>query len=144
MNMRKVFFMPSLAIDGECIETVRHINCLDDGVLLDATVVESSVNGFRKSAWNPQPITLEIEASVDEFRPYADFWKTLACERTMDIIIKDDRGRKLYIPNAQISQRVKVTGRIPRMMKKHLKRIHGVDWKQYHPNAEKEVNINSK
>lgn len=93
---------------------------------------------------NAASFAIELEAAVELPSPMDDIWETLYDERKMDIIIKDDRGHELHIPNAQIIQRIRITGRIPRKMKKHLKRIHGVDWKQYHPNAENEVNISGK
>lgn len=140
--MKKVFMMPSLAIDGERIDKVGHINGLSfpspNGCL---NIGDISSEGF---SFNRGSLAIEIEAAVELPSPRDDIWKTLYDEHTMDIVIKDDKGRELHIPNAQIIQRVRITGRIPRRMKKHLKRIHGVDWKQYHPNAENEVNINSK
>lgn len=140
--MKKVFVMPSLAIDGERIDKVGHINGLNfpspDAFLGG---VKLSSDDFKL---NPASLAIEIEAAVELPSPRNDIWKTLIDDRRMDIVIKDERGRELHIPNAQIIQRVKITGRIPRRMKKHLKRIHGVHWKQYHPNAENEVNINSK
>ena len=133
--------MPSLAIDGKRIDKVGHINGLD------FTSPDTFLGGVKLPSddfkFNPASFAIEIEAAVEP-SPRDDIWKTLYNERTMDITIKDDKDRELHIPNARIINRVKITGRIPRRMKKHLKRIHGVDWKQYHPNAQNEVNINSK
>lgn len=134
--------MPNLAIDGERIDKVGHINGLNfpspdafwGGVKL-------SSDDFKL---NPASLAIEIEAAVELPSPRGDIWETLIGDDRMNIVIKDERGRELHIPNAQIIQRVRITGRIPRRMKKHLKRVHGVHWKQYHPNAENEVNINSK
>lgn len=144
--------MPSLAIDGERIDKVGHINGLDSDKFRemvnntpfpDGLFGRVNVDGGDFYI-DPAKLSIEIEAAVELPSPRDDIWKTLYNERTMDITIKDDKGRELHIPNARIINRVKITGRIPRRMKKHLKRIHGVDWKQYHPNAENEVNINSK
>lgn len=135
--------MPSLAIDGERIDKVGHINGLIIPPPPDALFggVKLSSDDFKL---NPASLAIEIEAAVELPSPREDVWKTLIDDHRMDIVIKDERGCELHIPNALITQRVKITGRIPRRMKKHLKRIHGVDWKQYHPNAENEVNIYSK
>lgn len=143
--------MPSLAIDGERIDKVGHVNCLDsmklremiNTPLQDGFFGRVNVDGGDFHI-DPTKLAIEIDAAVELPSPRDDIWKTLYNERKMDITIKDDRGRELHIPNAKIIQRVKIIGRIPRRMKKHLKRIHGVDWKQYHPNAENEVKINSK
>lgn len=140
--MKKVFVMPSLTINGKQIDKVEYI----DGLVFpspDAFLggVKLANDEFR---FNPASLAIEIEAAVELPSPRDDIWKTLIDDRRMDIVIKDERGCELRVPNAQIIQRVRITGRIPRRMKKHLKRIHGVHWKQYHPNAENEVNINSK
>lgn len=140
--MEKVFVVPNLAIDGERIDKVGHINGLNfpsPEVFLDG--VELSSDNFKLNAAS---FAIELEAAVELPSPVDDIWKTLIDDDRMNIVIKDERGRELHIPNAQIIQRVRITGRIPRKMKKHLKRIHGVDWKQYHPNAENEVNISGK
>ena len=140
--MKKVFVMPSLTINGKQIDKVEYIDGLGfpspNGCL---NIGDISSEGF---SFNRGSLAIEIEAAVELPSPRDDIWETLIDDRRMDIVIKDERGRELHIPNAQIIQRVRITGRIPRRMKKHLKRIHGVHWKQYHPNAENEVNINSK
>lgn len=143
--------MPSLAIDGERIDKVVHVDGLDSKSLRDmmnAPSPDAFFVGVKLPSddfkLNPASLAIEIEATVELPSPRDDIWKTLIDDRRMDIVIKDERGRELHIPNAQIIQRVRITGRIPRKMKKHLKRIHGVHWKQYHPNADNEVNINSK
>lgn len=132
--------MPSLAIDDECIGKVGHISGLNFSSP-DVRILEPQRD---VSKFNPASLSIEFEATVELPSPREDIWKTLINDDRIDIVVKDERGRELHIPNAQIIQRVRITGRIPRRMKKHLKRIHGVDWKRYHPNAENEVNINSK
>jgi hypothetical protein len=150
--MKKVFVMPSLAIDGERIDKVVHVDGLDSKSLRDMVINAPFPDGFFGGVninsddfqINRASLAIEIEAAVELPSPRDDIWKTLIDDDRMNIVIKDESGRELHIPNAQIIQRVRITGRIPRKMKKHLKRIHGADWKQYHPNAENEVNINSK
>lgn len=60
-----------------------------------------------------------------------------------DVKVQDIRGNELIIPNAKISERLRVTRRIPRKLKKSLKKRHGVYWAQHHPNTETVVTINS-
>ena len=60
-----------------------------------------------------------------------------------DVKVQDRRGNELIVPNAKISERLRVTRRIPRKLKKSLKKKHGVYWVQHHPNTEKVVTINS-
>lgn len=60
-----------------------------------------------------------------------------------DVKVQDRLGNELIIPNAKISERLRVTRRIPRKLKKSLKKKHGVYWVQHHPNTETVVTINS-
>lgn|SRR5574344_103650 len=60
-----------------------------------------------------------------------------------DVKVQDLSGNELVIPNAKISERLRVTRRIPRKLKKSLKKKHGVYWVQHHPNTETVVTINS-
>lgn len=60
-----------------------------------------------------------------------------------DVKVQDRHGNELIIPNAKISERLRVTSRIPRKLKKTLKKKNGVYWVQHHPNAETVVTINS-
>lgn len=60
-----------------------------------------------------------------------------------DVKVQDRRGNELIIPNAKISERLRVTSRIPRKLKKSLKKKYGVYWVQHHPNTETVVTINS-
>ena len=60
-----------------------------------------------------------------------------------DVKVQDRHGNELIIPNAKISERLRVTRRIPRKLKKSLKKKHGVYWVQHHPNTETVVTINS-
>lgn len=150
--MEKVFVMPSLAIDGERIDKVVRVDGMDGKSLRDMMNNTSFPNDLLGRVnvdggdfyIDPSKLAIEIDAAVELPSPRDNIWRPLYDEHTMDITVKDDRGREFHIPNARIINRVKITERIPRRMKKHLKRIHGVDWKQYHPNAENEVIINSK
>ena len=60
-----------------------------------------------------------------------------------DVKVQDRHGNELIIPNAKISERLRVTSRIPRKLKKSLKKKHGVYWVQHHQNTETVVTINS-
>ena len=63
--------------------------------------------------------------------------------QVFDVKVQDRHGNELIIPNAKISERFHVTRRIPRKLKKSLKKKHGVYWVQHHPNTETVVTINS-
>lgn len=63
--------------------------------------------------------------------------------QVFDVKVQDRCENELIIPNAKISERLRVTHRIPRKLKKSLKKKHGVYWVQHHPNTETVVTINS-
>ena len=63
--------------------------------------------------------------------------------QVFDVKVQDRCENELIIPNAKISERLRVTRRIPRKLKKSLKKKHGVYWVQHHPNTETVVTINS-
>lgn len=60
-----------------------------------------------------------------------------------DVKVQDRCENELIIPNAKISKRLRVTRRIPRKLKKSLKKKNGAYWLQHHPNTETVVTINS-
>ena len=63
--------------------------------------------------------------------------------QVFDVKVQDRRGNELIVPNAKISERLRVTRRIPRKLKKSLKNKYGVYLVKHHPNTEKVVTINS-
>ena len=45
-----------------------------------------------------------------------------------DLIIEDENGNSVSIPNVEMSTKVTFAGRIPRKMKKILKKKYGSEW----------------
>lgn len=85
-------------------------------------------------------ISLDIEADVTK----DGISNILGMSPIFDVKVTDLRGNELVIPNAKISARLHVAGRIPRKLKKQLKKKHGVYWKQHHPNVERFYSISNK
>ena len=85
-------------------------------------------------------ISLDIEADVTK----DDISNIIGMSPVFDVKVQDLRGNELVIPNAKISARLSVVGRIPRKMKNALKKKHGVYWKQHHPNVERFYSISNK
>jgi hypothetical protein len=85
-------------------------------------------------------IFLDIEAGVTK----DGISDILGMSPIFDVKVQDLSGNELVIPNAKISARLRVVGRVPRKMKKHLKKKHGVYWKQHHPNVERFYSISNK
>lgn len=63
--------------------------------------------------------------------------------QVFDVKVQDRSENELIIHNSKISERLRITRRIPRKLKKSLKKKHGVYWVQHHPNTETVVTINS-
>lgn len=85
-------------------------------------------------------ISLDIKADVTK----DDISNIIGMSPVFDVKVQDLRGNELVIPNAKISARLSVVGRIPRKLKKQLKKKHGVYWKQHHPNVEMFYSISNK
>lgn len=91
------------------------------------------------------PCDMNISIGIDIEKTKDDGFLTdlFGANPVFDVKVQDRRGNELIIPNAKISERLRVTHRIPRKLKKTLKKKHGVYWLQHHPNAETIVTINS-
>lgn len=85
-------------------------------------------------------ISLDIEAGVTK----DDISDILGMSPIFDVKVTDLSGNEVVIPNAKISERLRVVGRVPRKLKKQLKKKHGVYWKQHHPNVERFYSISNK
>ena len=79
-------------------------------------------------------ISCECEVSIND-----DMYRTLFSENKYDITITDRKDNSVTLYDQSISYRLKVTERIPRKMKKELKRKYGDLWLNYHPNTVTEV-----
>lgn len=85
-------------------------------------------------------ISLDIEAGVTK----DGISDILGMSPIFDVKVTDLSGNEVVIPNAKISERLRVVGRLPRKLKKQLKKKHGVYWKQHHPNVERFYSISNK
>ena len=85
-------------------------------------------------------ISLDIEAGVTK----DGISDILGMSPIFDVKVTDLSGNEFVIPNAKISERLRVVGRVPRKLKKQLKKKHGVYWKQHHPNVERFYSISNK
>lgn len=56
-----------------------------------------------------------------------------------DVIITDNDGNSVELKDKTIENNIKVTRRIPRKMKKDLKKKYGEMWLLHHPNTINEV-----
>lgn len=58
-----------------------------------------------------------------------------------DVIITDNDGNSVELKDKTIENHIKVTRRIPRKMKKDLKKKYGDMWLLHHPNTITEVKL---
>ena len=88
-------------------------------------------------------VNVSIGIDIEKTKDNGFLTDLLGASPVFDVKVQDRHGNELIIPNAKISERLRVTSRIPRKLKKSLKKKHGVYWVQHHPNTETVVTINS-
>ena len=91
----------------------------------------------------PCDVNISIDIDIEKTKDDGFLTDLFGASPVFDVKVQDRRGNELIIPNAKISERLRVTSRIPRKLKKSLKKKHGVYWVQHHPNTETVVTINS-
>ena len=88
-------------------------------------------------------VNVSIGIDIDKTKDDGLLTDLFGASPVFDVNVQDRHGNELIIPNAKISERLRITRRIPRKLKKSLKKNHGVYWVQHHPNTETVVTINS-
>ena len=88
-------------------------------------------------------VNVSIGIDIEKTKDNGFLTDLFGTSHVFDVKVQDRHGNELIIPNAKISERLRVTHRIPRKLKKSLKKKHGVYWVQHHPNTETVVTINS-
>lgn len=91
----------------------------------------------------PWDVNVSFDINIETTKDDGFLTDLFGASPVFDVKVQDMRGNELIIPNAKISERLRVTSRIPRKLKKSLKKKYGVYWLQHHPNTEKVVTINS-
>lgn len=70
-----------------------------------------------------------------------DLFNALFNDKKYDVIITDNYGNSVEMKDKTIENNIKVTRRIPRKMKKDLKKKYGDMWLMHHPNTETVYNF---
>lgn len=70
-----------------------------------------------------------------------DLFNKLFNDNRYDVIITDNDGNSVEFKDKTIENHIKVTRRIPRKMKKDLKKKYGDMWLLHHPNTETVYNF---
>lgn len=83
---------------------------------------------------NSFDISLSCETDSEK-----DMFHTLFNNNKYDVIITDNDGNSVELKDKTIENNIKVTSRIPRKMKKELKKKYGDMWLLHHPNTVNEV-----
>ena len=91
----------------------------------------------------PCDVNISIDIDIEKTKDDGFLTDLFGASPVFDVKVQDRHGNEFVIPNAKISERLRVTSRIPRKLKKSLKKKHGVYWVQHHPNTETVVTINS-
>lgn len=61
-----------------------------------------------------------------------------------DLVIEDEEGSRVTIPNVEMSSKMNFVGRIPRKMKKRLKKKYGEDWAHHRVGATQTFTLEKK
>ena len=88
-------------------------------------------------------VNISIDIDIEKTKDNGFLTDLFGARPVFDVKVQDMRGNELIIPNAKILERFRVNRRIPRKVKKSLKKKYGVYWVQHHPNTETVVTINS-
>lgn len=70
-----------------------------------------------------------------------DLFDSLFNDNRYDVIITDNDGNSVELKDKTIENNINVTRRIPRKMKKDLKKKYGDMWLLHHPNTETVYNF---
>ena len=70
-----------------------------------------------------------------------DLFNTLFNDNSYNVIITDTDGNSVELNDKTIENHIKVTRKIPRKMKKDLKKKYGDMWLLHHPNTETVYNL---
>ena len=70
-----------------------------------------------------------------------DLFNTLFNDNRYDVIMTDNEGNSVELKNKTIENNIKVTRRIPRKMKKMIKKKYGDMWLLHHPNTVNDVKL---
>ena len=81
---------------------------------------------------------LSFSCEIDSAKDLFDY---LFNNNKYDVIITDNDGNSVELNDKTIDNHIKVTRRIPRMMKKDLKKKYGDMWLLHHPNTETVYNL---
>ena len=91
----------------------------------------------------PCDVNISFDIDIEKTKDDGFLTDLFGASPVFDVKVQDRRENELIIPNAKISERFRVTRRIPRKLKKSLKKKYCVYWVQHHPNTETVVTINS-
>jgi hypothetical protein len=83
--------------------------------------------------WSNNSFDISFSCETDSIKDLLD---SLFNDNKYNVIITDNEGNSVGLKDKTIENHIKVTRRIPRKMKKDLKKIYGKFWKFYHPNTE--------
>ena len=70
-----------------------------------------------------------------------DLFHTFFNDNRYDVIVTDNEGNSVELKDKTIENHIKVTSRIPRKMKKMIKKKYGDMWLLHHPNTETVYNL---
>ena len=113
--------------------TVKKDDFKIDFPALDLSCIENNLQTV--------PYGYEISQEFTMESPYNDDLFNTIVDNRFDITITDRMGNSIELKDKALDCHIKITHRIPRKMKKELKKKYGNFWKFYHPNTETVYNF---
>lgn len=113
--------------------TVKKDDFKIDFPALDLSCIENNLQTV--------PYGYEISQEFTMESPYNDDLFNTIVDNRFDITITDRMGNSIELKDKALDCHIKITRRIPRKMKKELKKKYGNFWKFYHPNTETVYNF---
>ena len=113
--------------------TVKKDDFKIDFPALDLSCIENNLQTV--------PYGYEISQEFTMESPYNDDLFNTIVDNRFDITITDRMGNSIELKDKDLECHIRITRRIPRKMKKDLKKRYGEYWKFYHPNTETVYNF---
>ena len=85
--------------------------------------------------------SFEISCSCEIDSTKDDLFNTLFNNNKYDVVITDTIGNSIELKDKALECHIRITKRIPRKMKKDLKKKYGDMWLLHHPNTETVYNF---
>lgn len=136
MGIGRLFCVPQGMVDGEPLGELKQLTLSDNSLEVSP---DCEKEGFFSHQIMGNSITMSLAVkNVPEVEDILN-----GDNNFFDIEVKDNEGKVCQLGRSEVIATPKITRRIPRKMKKALKKRYGDKWMYHHPNADFNVEIKS-